>query len=235
MPEAHSAAPRVTRRAALAAALMAGAAGLGQALVPTRRMAELRGPFKLADLVPTQFGDWRVDPSGSAGVVNPQTEAMLKRLYSQLLERSYVNARGKRIMVSVAYGDDQSDNSVQMHYPEVCYPAQGFQLRGTRQDHILLPQGELKVRRLLTEFGRARFEPVTYWTIIGDHQSLGGWDRKKAELRHGLRGEIIDGLLFRVSSFDRDAEVGFRAQDQFIGALVAAMSPPARRQLAGLP
>jgi EpsI family protein len=138
-------------------------------------------------------------------------------------------------MVSVAYGDDQSDNSVQMHYPEVCYPAQGFQLKGNRVEQIHLPQGELKVRRLLTEFGRTRFEPVTYWTIIGDQQSIGGWDHKMAEIRHGLRGEIIDGLLFRVSSIDRDSEAAYRLQNEFIGELVSAMTPPARRQLAGLP
>jgi EpsI family protein len=224
----------ITRRAALAAALMAGGAVLSQAMVPTKRMAELRGPFKLAELVPTQFGDWKVDPYSAGGVVNPQTEAMLKRLYSQLLDRTFVNSQGKRIMVSVAYGDDQTDNSVQMHYPEVCYPAQGFQVKGNRIERVQVAQGEIKVRRLLTEFGRTRFEPVTYWTILGNEQSLGGWERKKAEIKYGLRGEIIDGLLFRVSNIDRDSEAGFRLQDQFIGEMVAAMAPDARRQLVGL-
>ena len=32
-------------------------------------------------------------------------------------------------MLSVAYGMDQADDDVQLHYPEVCYPAQGCQLR----------------------------------------------------------------------------------------------------------
>ena len=45
----------LTRRAVIAAALMAAAAGAGQAMVPTRRMAQLRGPFKLADIVPSTF------------------------------------------------------------------------------------------------------------------------------------------------------------------------------------
>lgn len=224
----------ITRRAALAAALMAGGAVLGQAMVPTKRMAELRGPFKLAELVPRQFGDWKVDPYASGGVVNPQTEAMLKRLYSQLLDRTYVNSRGQRIMVSVAYGDDQTDNSVQMHYPEVCYPAQGFQVQGNRVETLRLAQGDLKVRRLLTEYSRTRYEPVTYWAVLGNEQSLGGLDRKLAELRHGLRGEIIDGLLFRVSSIDRDSAGAFRLQDAFIGAMLGAMPSAARRQLAGL-
>ena len=226
--------PALNRRAAIAAILMAATAVGGQAMVPTRRMSLLRGPFKLADLMPTNFGAWHMDDHAATGIVNPQTEAMLNRLYSQLLDRVYVDTAGNRIMVSIAYGDDQADDSVQLHYPEVCYPAQGFQLRGIRKDSIELGHGSVRVRRLETQFGEARFEPVTYWTIIGDQQSLGGWDRKFAEIRHGLRGEVVDGLLFRVSSIDRDTAHGFHTQDVFIRDLVDAMSPKARHQLVGL-
>jgi EpsI family protein len=79
-----------------------------------------------------------------------------------------------------------------------------------------------------------RYEPVTYWTIVGDQQVIGGWERKKSEILHGIRGEIVDGLLFRVSSIDRNAKEGFEAQDRFIRDVVKAMSPAARRQLVGL-
>ena len=89
-------------------------------------------------------------------------------------------------------------------------------------------------RRLQTQRTDDYFEPVTYWTIVGDQQSLGGWDRKLAEIRHGLHGEVVDGLLFRVSSIDRNTEEGFRLQDAFIRDVVAAMTPSARRQLVGL-
>ncbi|MEP6501860.1 MAG: exosortase-associated protein EpsI, B-type [Betaproteobacteria bacterium] len=224
----------LTRRAAIAAILMAAAAAGGQAMVPTKRMALLRGPFKLADIVPSTFGSWQVDTRSVGGIVNPQTEALLSKLYSQLLDRVYVDGQGHRIMLSIAYGADQADDDVQLHYPEVCYPAQGFRVRGNRVEQVAVAQGDIKVRRLETQFGDARFEPVTYWTIIGDEQSLSGWDRKLAEIRHGLRGEIVDGLLFRVSSIDRNSAQGFAAQDAFIKDIVAAMTPQARRQLAGL-
>ena len=105
---------------------MALSAVIGQALVPRKYLSQTRGRFRLEDMVPSRFADWRIDSYNHGGLVNPQTEAMLKRLYSQLLERTYVNSAGDRVMLSVAYGDDQSDVSVQMHYPEVCYPAQGF-------------------------------------------------------------------------------------------------------------
>ncbi len=224
----------LTRRAIIAAAVMAAASATGQSLVPTKRMAQLRGPFSLETLVPTTFGDWHVDPRSQGGIVNPQTEAMLNLLYSQLLNRAYLDTAGHRIMLSIAYGDDQSDDSVQLHYPEVCYPAQGHQVASNRIDVVQSPMGNIRVRRLETHIGDTQYEPVTYWTVIGDQQSLGGLDRKVAEIRHGLRGEIVDGLLFRVSSIDRDTKAAFQVQDKFIKDIVAAMAPPARLQLAGL-
>jgi EpsI family protein len=224
----------LTRRAAIAAILMAAAAAGGQAMVPTKRMAELRGPFKLEDLVPSAFAGWQVDTRAVGGIVNPQTEAMLNKLYSQMLDRVYLDRAGHRIMLSIAYGADQADDSVQLHYPEVCYPAQGFRVQGNRTDQVTLAQGSVRVRRLETQFGDTRYEPVTYWTIVGDQQSLSGWDRKVSEIRHGLNGEIVDGLLFRVSSIDRNAAEGFQVQDGFIRDIVAAMKPQARRQLVGL-
>lgn len=225
---------KLTRRAAIASVLMVGAAVAGEALIPTRRMALARGHFSLAELVPRSFGDWRVDDASATGIVNPQTEAMLNRIYSQLLDRVYVDGSGRRIMLSIAYGDDQADDSVQLHYPEVCYPAQGFQVKANRREKITITNGTINVRRLETRFGESRFEPVTYWTIVGDEQVIGGWERKKAEIRHGLRGEIVDGLLFRVSSIMRDSDTAFQDQDRFVNDIVGAMTPAARRQLAGL-
>ena len=225
----------LTRRAAIAAVLMAGAAVGGQAMVPTKRMALLRGPFKLADLVPSSFAGWQTDTRSASGIVNPQTEALLNKLYSQILERVYVDAEGHRIMLSIAYGADQADDDVQLHYPEVCYPAQGFQVKSNKVGEIQLPEGLVRVKRLETQqLAIGRYEPVTYWTIVGDQQSLSGIDRKISEIRHGLHGEIVDGLLFRISTLNRDSEQGFRVQDGFIRDLVHALTPAARRQLVGL-
>jgi EpsI family protein len=225
---------KLNRRAVIAAVLMAGAAAAGQAMVPTKRLALLRGPFKLEELVPANFANWRADDRTAGGIVDPQTAAMLDKLYSQMLNRVYFDDAGRRIMLSIAYGADQADDDVQLHYPEVCYPAQGFRVKSNRIDQVVAPAGTVRVRRLETQYGDSRFEPVTYWTIVGDQQSLSGWDRKVSEIRHGLRGEIVDGLLFRVSTIDRDSAAGFRAQDDFIRALVSALTPAARLQLVGL-
>lgn len=227
--------PRLRRRALVAASLM-GLASLGaQALIPTRRLADLRGPVRLEDTIPKQFGEWRMDPNARGAVVsNPQTDALLQRLYTEILERTYVNNRGERVMLSIAYGADQSHPSVQLHYPEVCYPAQGFKVEAQRLERLGMPLGSLNIKRLETNYAGQRPEPVTYWTMVGDLQSLDTWSRRLAEIRHGLRGEIVDGVLMRVSSIHPDAAQAFKLQDRFITAMVAAMDPVTRKRLTGL-
>ncbi len=223
---------RLTRRAALAGLAMVGTAGLSNALVPRRRMADSRPPFKLDEAVPKQFAGWVLDPRGGGVVVNPQTEALLKRLYTETLERTYARGPGERVMLSIAYGADQSDASLQMHYPEVCYPAQGFQMISERTDRLDVAQASIPVKRLVTQYGQIRHEPVTYWTVVGDHLSLGVLDKRLIEIRHGLRGEIVDGILVRISSVGTDDQRAFSLQDQFARDLIAALSPSARQRLA---
>lgn len=225
----------LTRRAAILAALMTTTSLIGTALIPTRRMADRRGPFRLEDAVPTEFAGWRLDPRARGMIVNPQTEELLRRIYTETLERTYVRGPGERIMLSIAYGADQSDASLQMHYPEVCYPAQGFQLDQRREDRLELPFGVLPVRRLETHFSSIRREPVTYWTVVGDQLTMNSMDKRLAEIRHGLRGEIVDGMLVRVSSISADTDGAYALQDQFVRDLLGHVTPAARARLAALP
>lgn len=221
------------RRAWQAAAAMGLAALTGQALVPTKRLSDLRGPIELKRNTPLRFADWRLDDSASGGLVNPQTQALLDRLYTEVLERTYVNSKGQRIMLSMAYGADQSDPSVQLHYPEICYPAQGFKVERMHEAWVALSLGRLHVKRVETQYASQRFEPVTYWTMMGDMQSLDLFAKRMAEMRHGLRGEIVDGVLIRVSSINTDSAAAFALQDRFIADLVAALAPAFRHRLTG--
>jgi EpsI family protein len=222
------------RRALLAAGLMGLAAAVGQALVPTRHLAQIRGAIRLDGNVPRKFADWEVDESARGAIINPQTEALLQRLYTEILERTYVNTKGQKVMLSIAYGADQSDPSVQLHYPEICYPAQGFKVQSQREDTLRLPLGTIAVRRLETNYAGQRPEPVTYWTMMGDLQSLGGFDKRWAEIRHGLRGEIVDGVLMRVSTIDADSQAAFQLQDRFVADLLSALPASTRHRLSGL-
>ena len=135
-------------------------------------------------------------------------------------------------MLSMAYGDDQR-GGLQAHRPEVCYPAQGFKL-GTVEDGVLATSfGNIEVRRLRTSLG-ARSEPITYWLTVGDQIIRSGFDRRIAEIRLGLTGQIPDGLLFRVSSIDTDTARAFSMQQKFVVDMMNSVPPKQRKQLSGL-
>lgn len=213
-------------------ALMLLSAALGAALRPRISLADERAPIDLATMVPLAFGDWREEPNLYAQVVNPQQKSVLDKVYSQTLSRTYVNAQGYRIMLSIAYGKNQSD-ALALHKPEVCYPAQGFQVMSKQSMVLDLPGGKLPVKRIETSGGAQRYEPVTYWTMIGEVAVIAGTEKKLAEMHYGLRGEIPDGLLFRVSSIDRDSQHAFPLHESFVTDILASMPAPIRKKFSG--
>lgn len=199
---------------------------------PSARLSDAGPAVVLEQLVPRAFGDWREDPLQPAQVVNPQTRELLDKLYSQVLARVYVNRSGYRIMLSLAYGSDQR-GGLQAHRPEVCYPAQGFEVRSNEAALIRTGFGEIAGRRLFTAL-KAREEPLTYWFTIGERPVQGKLQRRLAQLSFGLSGRIPDGMLFRVSSIDRDRERAYAMQEQFINDLLGAVPALDRRRLSGL-
>lgn len=213
--------------------LMLATSGLAYGLRPTELLARHAAPVNLATLVPTAFGEWREEPRTQAMVVDPAQQATLDRIYQQTLSRTYVNTNGDRVMLSLAYGEDQRD-SMQIHYPEVCYPAQGFALEASMTERLSTGYGEVMVRRLMTTQGN-RSEPVTYWIVIGDRAVLGGLASKLAQMRYGFHGLIPDGVLFRISSLNANPKEGYALQDRYVRSLMAALSPAARARLMGNP
>jgi len=212
---------------------MASAVALAQYITPTRHMASAGPKLELARAMPETFGDWTVDHAMDAVVVSAEQKRMLDKIYSQLVSRTYYNrVSGERIMVSIAYGADQRE-SMQLHYPEVCYPAQGFELTYNQPGKLRLGQGMLSVRRLVAQQGSVRVEPITYWILVGNTPTTGRTEKRLVELRYGLHGYIPDGLLFRVSSIDRDPSSAFGVQDHFINDLSNALPVQARARLFG--
>ncbi|CAM5793345.1 exosortase-associated protein EpsI, B-type [Rhizobacter fulvus] len=220
------------RIAVVLAVLMCGVSVAGFTTRPSAKASDKGKNLSLETIVPRGFGDWTLLPDQGAQVVNPQTQALLDSLYSQILTRSYVNKQGYRIMLSLAYGDDQR-GGLQAHRPEVCYPAQGFKL-GTIQDGQLPTAfGAIDVRRLTTSLG-ARNEPITYWLTLGDTVIQTPLQKRMAQIRLGLTGQIPDGLLFRISSIDNDNERGFQMQQKFVADMMSAVPAKERRELSGL-
>ncbi len=188
--------------------------------------------MKLATLIPQQFGEWRALPESHGQVINPQQTAMLSKLYSQTLSRSYINAKTEVVMLSIAYGANQSD-TVSLHYPEVCYPAQGFTVAAKQKMELTMPQGTIRATQLMTQLGN-RSEPVTYWSTLGNQVVQRGPETKLAQLRYGLQGQIPDGLIFRVSSLGREPAAGYALQSAFAQQLLASLTNDQRQFLAGL-
>ena len=144
----------MVRRAIILTGLMAFTAVGGIAARPSAKSEPGRPRYVLDNVVPRQFGDWRELPAETAQVVNPQTKELLDKLYSQILSRTYINSQGYRIMLSIAYGDDQRGD-LQAHKPEVCYPAQGFTLNSKVDTLLATPFGPIDARRLDTSMNVA--------------------------------------------------------------------------------
>jgi EpsI family protein len=231
-PPQEAAVMRATRTSLTLVVLMTLTALAAFAARPSATAADRNAAISLESAVPRDFGDWSEVRGQAAAIINPQTQELLDKLYSQILTRTYVNKQGYRIMLSMAYGDDQR-GGLQAHRPEVCYPAQGFQLKNVVDGVLPTPYGNIDVRRLDTQL-QSRHEPVTYWLTVGDQVVRNQFDKRMAQIRLGLTGQIPDGLLFRVSSIDDDSARAYAMQQQFAAEMMAAVPAETRRQLSGI-
>ncbi len=201
-------------------------------LKPTVRVADSMVAVNLEKMIPEQFGNWHQESGEIKQIVNAERKNLLTKLYNQTLTRSYLGNQGNRIMLSIAYGGDQTDE-LKIHRPEVCYTAQGFQVLRQRIDTLPTAYGTLPIMRLFAVQG-SRNEPITYWIRVGDKAVvLKGLQQKWAQMRYGLTGKVPEGMLVRVSSIDPDERNAYRAQDDFIRSLLAVLSKEDRARLAG--
>ena len=188
-------------------------------------------PNFLESTVPSTFGEWRMLDEPPQ-IVNPAVDDVLKKIYREWLSRTYVNAAGDRVMLSMARSGNQIGIQ-QAHVPDVCYPAQGFQVASTEDVDLSTAYGPIPARRLTTSKG-ARQEPVTYWLTMGNQVVKTQWEKRWVQIRSVLTGESPGGLLFRVSAIDREPGHAFAIQERFVGDMMSAVSPEARRKLSGL-
>lgn len=212
---------------------VAGAAMVVCAIAATlwRPVAVADPAFKLDAVVPSSFGPWRVDPNVVPIAPTPDVQQNLDKLYGQIVSRTYVNDRGERMMLVVAWGGDQSD-SLKAHRQEVCYTAQGFAVSNVHRDALNL-NGEAVPLVRMHAVKSTRSEPVSYWFTMGDHVVIGRVDRLLAQVGYGLAGKIPDGLLVRVSNVSRNVPASYAAQDDFLRSLLSATDAAGRRKLAG--
>lgn len=210
------------RRGLVLLAAMAGTAWGSEALKPRQHLSLTKLPIQLERQVPKTLGGWVVDSSIIPLLPDASLQARLDALYSQLLARTYVNASGQRVMLSIAYGADQSSEATAVHRPEFCYSAQGFRIRDAGRHRLALGPQQIEVQRLIAEMA-GRFEPITYWVTLDEHATLPGLSRKLDQLRFGLKGQIPDGMLIRVSTVGLPQEESFAVQQEFLETLYGSI------------
>lgn len=210
-----------SRREFLIGGACAVTAGAAFAATPRERMS-LLGKEKLEGLIPHAFGKWSELPSSN--IVVPQSDdSLAARLYAQTVTRMYVNiSEGTSVMALFAYGDTQSDQ-LQLHRPEVCYPAFGFTVTDSRAVDIRLDNGSAITGRRMTAKSSARTEQIAYWTRIGEFLPQDGGQQRAAKLSTAFRGIIPDGILVRISNLEFDADKGFAVNQSFVAQLIEAV------------
>ena len=224
--------PDMKRRAIAFALLSAAGASAAVALKPRSRASEMLAHIDLEKQIPLAFDGWQIDKTIVPILPNPEVQAKLDAIYTQVLARTYINRRGERVMLSIAYGADQASDATAVHRPEFCYSAQGFAVKQLGDAQVPLPQGAVVVRRLQGSLG-TREEPISYWITLNDRAMLPGVGRKLEQIRQGLLGRIPDGMLVRVSNITGDQAAGFALQDQFIGSLEKSLDASVRDRYFG--
>lgn len=215
------------------AASMAAASALAYAITPRTFLADTQSRERLVSIVPTSFGDWVVDTSIVPIAPSPDVQKVLDATYDETLALTFRNSKGDRVMLSLAYGRNQHKGMI-THRPEVCYPAQGFQLSTavTNASVSVLNEKSLPVKRVVAAMG-PRNEPITYWVMVGDEITEFGYPHRWVSIQHGLRGNIPDGVLVRVSSISQDNAQAYALQDGFIRELLQAIPVAKRHRLLG--
>jgi EpsI family protein len=212
--------------------LMVASAIGGELLRPTERLADIKPRIVLEHAIPEAFGDWRVDKNIRPILPDPSLQAALDALYSQTLARTYVNGRGQRVMLSIAYGTDQSNEATAVHRPEFCYSAQGFRVQGLGAKTLNIAGSSVPTARLVAQVGQ-RVEPIMYWVTLDEAATLPGVGRKLQQIRYGLMGQIPDGMLVRVSSLSTDLDQSFTLQQAFLEQMHDAVPSQLRTRFFG--
>ena len=223
----------INRRDLLTGGAMLAAAGGAFALTPRDRLVLLAEGGKLEDMIPLQIGEWQNVPT--QGIVLPKTEGSLSdRLYNQTVSRLYLAEAAIPVMLVVAYGATQND-SLQLHPPEVCYAAVGFNISASRPVQLNLGQSATLPARELSARNDSRVEAITYWTRIGDDLPTDGSEQRSVKLRQQMQGYLADGVLVRLSTVAEPSPAVYAELDRFARMMVLGMAPANRAALVGRP
>ncbi len=223
--------PRIapSRRDLLVGGAALIAAGVAYARMPRQPLMSI-GKGQLDKIVPLHIGEWTYE--SASGLVLPPPDQMARLLYDQQVTRAYSAPNALPVMLLMAYGSSQG-GLLQIHRPEICYPASGFTLTESRVTSIPLDGNHAVASRSFTGRSDTRTEQVLYWTRIGDMLATSWASQRVAVVRNNLAGLIPDGLLVRISTVSDDAEQSQYTLKRFARTMLATMAPATRRLLIG--
>ena len=205
---------------------------IGTGLTAAGGLYHLRAPVPLAEPVeqasfsasiPKKVAGWTSRTTQEV-VLPPQDDS--NQLYQNLETRIYEGAGLPAIMLLIAFNSKQ-ENDIQVHRPEVCYPAAGFPILWTRPAQIRLASKTLAGRELLAERGGLQ-ERIFYWVRVGNAFPVNWWQQRLTMAVQNLKGAIPDGALFRVSAIEQPDNPRSGAIMKFIEAFFKEV-PPAFR------
>lgn len=219
----------LSRRDILVGGAMLAVAGISYARQP-KAPPPLLGKTKLDTLIPNQIGRWTYQTK--SGLVLPPRDQLSERIYDDLTTRVYTAPDGTGVMLLIAYSGQQ-DGMLQIHRPEVCYPASGYQLTRMVDHRIPIGGGRDVPSRFIVAEGLSRIEQLIYWTRIGPSFPTGWLGQREAVISENLKGIIPDGVLVRVSTIAPDNDAALAILDDFTRELLRVAPAKARQALIG--
>lgn len=202
---------------------------IGAGLAAIGGLYYLRAPVPLAKpvdqasfsaAIPEQVAGWTSRKSQEV-VLPPQDDS--NELYENLETRIYEGPGLPSIMLLIAFSSTQQ-NDIQVHRPEVCYPASGFPILWTRPKQISWASTSLSGRELLADRGGAR-ERILYWVRVGNAFPTSWAEQRLTMAAQNLQGGVPDGALFRVSAIEEPDNPRSEAIMNFIEAFLAEVPP----------
>jgi EpsI family protein len=218
----------LTRRKFALSIAFASVAGIAAARQPTKNVDYL-GKNKLEKILPDKLGKWTF--VSSSGLVVPPEDQLSQALYSQLLTRVYTTESGAAIMLLVAQSASQT-GILQIHRPEFCYTAGGYDLSPSTPHAVNLGGSTLPALSISASI-LGKTEQIVYWTRIGEHLPLSWRQQRMAVAMDNLRGIIPDAVMVRVSTYGNDKAAALAEVDDFIRAMMVSIAPQVRRVFIG--
>jgi EpsI family protein len=219
------AAPKIDRRKFLLGVLFASAAGVAAWRKPDLHLDYL-GREKLDELVPRSIGSWNF--VAASGLVVPPNDQLSKAVYSQLLTRVYWDGQNSPMMLLIAQSGSQT-GFLQIHRPETCYTAGGYQISAVAPHPIKVGPNLLPANSMDASAGGPT-EHVVYWTRVGNQMPATWKEQKLAVAEQNLQGIVPDAILVRVSCISDDGNAARAAIDRFVQAMLSAV-PEAKRSV----